>query len=245
MARGKRKRASAAASTTSGGTSGSLEVDNRSKRRYEIPPAFDTSKTTYDVWKTTIEDWCFLTGTPPEEQGTAIRTVLTGEALQAAQHVSKEDIRSPNGVQKLLKELDRIFIPDAMVRNFLIQHQLFRMLRPDNRSVCEFINDFSDHYLKIRQTGQSLPQDTLAYLLLSNCNLNVEKIQLVMATLVSKNSVNITGSTSRRPVSISTRAVKYVNTSDRRRFSLVEFANVLVHHRRACIHQKIDLVGML
>ena len=59
-------------------------------------------------------------------------------------------------------------------------------------NLCEFINDFSDHYLKIRQTGQSLPQDTLAYLLLSNCNLNVEKIQLVMATLVSKNSASIT-----------------------------------------------------
>ena len=98
-------------------TPGASEGDDH-KRRYETPPEFNPEKITYEEWKTALSDWCYLTGTPLEDQGTAVRMHLLGTARQAAQHVDLVDIRSEHGVQKLLVELDRVFIPDTMVREF-------------------------------------------------------------------------------------------------------------------------------
>ena len=157
--------------------------DSHSRRRYETPPVFDPEKITYDEWKTALDDWCFLTGTPLEDQGTAVRMHLLGSARQAAQHVDLADIRSKHGVQKLLVELDRVFIPDAMVRKFLLLHKIFRLLRSPDKPVCEFLNDFADQYLKLKQAGHSLPDEILSYLLLSACDLPVEKMQMIMSSL--------------------------------------------------------------
>ena len=159
------------------------EVDNQHKRRYETPPEFDPEKITYDEWKTALSDWCFLTGTPLEDQGTAVRMHLLGTARQAAQHVDLVDIRSKHGVKKLLVELDRVFIPDTMVREFTLLHKLFRTVRPTDKPVGEFLNEFSDQYLKVRQAGQTLPDKILSYLLLSACDMGVDKMQLIMSSL--------------------------------------------------------------
>ena len=40
---------------------------------------------------------------------------LLGTAKQAAQNVSTEDLRSIHGVKKVVEELDKVFIPEAMV----------------------------------------------------------------------------------------------------------------------------------
>ena len=45
------------------------------------------------------------------------------------------------------------------------------------------VNDFTDQYLKFQQTNNSLPEKTLAFMLLSACNLNTDKVQLVMSGL--------------------------------------------------------------
>ena len=57
------------------------------------------------------------------------------------------------------------------------------MVRQGERKVCDFINDFADQYLQFQQTNNDLPEKTLAFMLLSACNLNVDKVQLVMAGL--------------------------------------------------------------
>ena len=114
----KRKRVQTPRGSTRG--SATLEVNNQTestsmesdgdghyRRRYETPPVFDPEKITYDEWKTTLADWCHLTGTRLEDQGTAVRMHLLGSARQAVQHVELADIRSKNGVQKVLEELDR------------------------------------------------------------------------------------------------------------------------------------------
>ena len=152
------------------------------KRKYEYPPIFDSKKVSFDQWKLLVDDWTHMTSTPPELQGMAIRMSLRDEALQAAMHVSTADIRSANGVKLLLEELDRIYIPDAMIRKVLILHEVYNLVRPADRSVCDFINDFSDVYLKVTQIGHSIDEENLAYLLLRSCNLDIGKIQLVMST---------------------------------------------------------------
>ena len=159
------------------------EVDSQYRRRYETPPVFNPEEITYDEWKTALDDWCHLTGTPLEDQGTAVRMHLLGSARQAAQHVDVVDIRSKQGVKKLLVELDRVFIPDAMVREMLLLHKLFRTVRPTDKPVGEFLNEFSDQYLKVRQAGQTLPDKILSYLLLSACDMGVDKMQLILSSL--------------------------------------------------------------
>ena len=91
------------------------KVKNKSKIKYETPPVFDPENTMYEEWRISLGDWCHITGTALEDQGTAVRMNLLGTAKQAAQNVSTEDIRSIHGVKKVVEELDKVFIPEAMV----------------------------------------------------------------------------------------------------------------------------------
>ena len=146
------------------------------------PPSFKQGMA-YDVWKRHVSDWQGLTGTPPQERGAAIRLVLEGKALQAAQHVSDEDIWSKNGVNKLLQELDRVYIPDSRIRKFKILDGLYTMARPAEKPVCDHVTEFADQYLQVQQAGSRMEDDQLAFLLLSTCRLPPEKCELVMGSL--------------------------------------------------------------
>ena len=75
----------------------------------------------YDEWKIALGDWCEITGTALEDQGTAVSMHLLGTAKQAAQNVSAGDIRSIHGVKKVLEEMDRVFIPDALARETTVR----------------------------------------------------------------------------------------------------------------------------
>ena len=204
------------------------EVDNQQKRRFETPPIFDPEKITYDEWKTALSDWCYLTGTPKTDQGTAVRMHLLGTARQAAQHVNQQDIRSIHGVEKLLEELDRVFIPDTMVREFTLIHKLFRTVRPSDKSVSEFLNEFSDQYLKVRQAGETIPDKILSYLLLSVCDMGVAKMQLIMSSLKGSvafedmkhqikliSSVDVLAKTTQQNEMFSSESETYINKTDR------------------------------
>ena len=203
------------------------EVDNQQKRRFETPPIFDPEKITYDEWKTALSDWCYLTGTPKTDQGTAVRMHLLGTARQAAQHVNQQDIRSIHGVEKLLEELDRVFIPDTMVREFTLLHKLFRTVRPSDKSVSEFLNEFSDQYLKVRQAGETIPDKILSYLLLSVCDMGVAKMQLIMSSLKGSvafedmkhqikliSSVDVLAKTTQQNEMVSSESETYINKND-------------------------------
>lgn len=147
-------------------------------------PEMDLENMAYDVWRSQLDCWEEVTDAPIDLRALIVRlTLKPGLALNAALHVKKEQLKSKDGMTLLLDQLDRVFIPDALQRDYSIHHQLYRMVRPADRRVCDFMNDFADQYLKFQQTNHNLPEKTLAFMLLSACNLNNDKTQLVMAGL--------------------------------------------------------------
>ena len=145
-------------------------------------PKLDIENHGYDSWKGQIDIWCEVCKEPVKERGMIIRLTLDGPALAAAEHVPKALLKSEDGVQLLLEQLDRLFIPDAIQRDFAVQNTFYRMLRPSDRKICDFVNDFADQYLKYQRTNADLPEKSLAFMLLSACNLTADSISLVMAS---------------------------------------------------------------
>ena len=70
-----------------------------------------------------------------------------------------------------------------IIRNFYIYKTLSTMVRTDDRKVCDFVTDFADQYFKYQQTNNEIPDETLAFMLLSACNLDSDKLQLVIKSL--------------------------------------------------------------
>ena len=147
-------------------------------------PIMDIEGMGYDVWRSQLDCWEDVTDAPMDLRALIVRLTLSpGLALNAAMHVPKDQLKSKQGMKLLLEQLDRVFIPDALQRDYAVHHQLYRMVRSPERRVCDFVNDFADQYLKFQQTNNSLPEKTLAFMLLSACNLNTDKVQLVMSGL--------------------------------------------------------------
>ena len=64
--------------------------------------------------------------------------------------------------------------------------------RPDEMTIVDHINEFERLNNKIRQFDMVLPTGVLAYKVLNNANISLEKKQLVRATVVSLTYENIT-----------------------------------------------------
>ena len=73
--------------------------------------------------------------------------------------------------------------PDELQRAYDAHHTLYRMVRSTEKSVCDFVNDFANQYLKFQQVNGDIHENLLAVMLLSACALNTERLQMIMANL--------------------------------------------------------------
>ena len=80
---------------------------------YKNPPALDTDKP-YETWKSEIEIWKLVTEIKKEKQALAIVSSLSGQARQKALEISVTDLNQTTGVDKLIAELDGIFLKDKV-----------------------------------------------------------------------------------------------------------------------------------
>ena len=74
---------------------------------YENPPSQVGKK--YSQWKKEIVLWQYLTELDKCQQGMAVALSLEGEARKVAVTLGKEKLMADNGIESIIKELDKLF----------------------------------------------------------------------------------------------------------------------------------------
>ena len=90
---------------------------------------------------------------------------------------------------------DKLKLLFAKVTNqaaFIAYQNFETFQRPETMSIIGYINKFELLNAKITKYGMTLPTGVLAYQLLKNANISLEKQQLIHATIENLNYENMT-----------------------------------------------------
>ena len=97
---------------------------------------------------------------------------------------NKSELLADDGVSKLIKKLDDLFLIDKNRRAFLAYQDFDKFRRPSAMSISDFLNMFDRKYFDFTEHGMSLPDAVLAFRLLDNANISEADFRLAMTPLI-------------------------------------------------------------
>ena len=139
----------------------------------------------YSEWKEEVYIWSEYVKdkTPLEKQGLALFLSLDGDARKAAAKVKLDAMKKADGLQTVLKELDKFFLKDKDREAFLSYDRFHAFKRPSGMSMKDFLMKFE----LLRNTCCSYEVDIsdkiIAHQMLEAANLPTSKKELVKTTL--------------------------------------------------------------
>ena len=140
----------------------------------------------YVYFRVDIQKWCASTRVKPCERATLIYFNLPDRVQDASRHIPTEQLRGPNGVDILLKELDSVYLPATSYRKQQAFQKVMRIRRSPEVSVMEFLPVFKTAYHDMKDLGVTLPDDAVALCLLDACDLSTEAERHVVAAVPGK-----------------------------------------------------------
>ena len=148
-----------------------------------IPNLEDDSD--YSRWKKAVKVWQLGTTAKKTQQASRLIGFMNGRAYEAALQIAPAELGDETGVDKLITELDSLFLKDATHNLFMAIEDFEHYKRPEGVAMDLYVRDFEQKRKKIDQLrGQEVYEDgVLAYKLLNQANLNPDQKRLVKATI--------------------------------------------------------------
>ena len=84
----------------------------------KTPPAFQEDNMDYEQWKKDLLLWTEFTDISRTKMAIAVHLSLTERARKATSELSMDELKSEDGIDNLLKKLDRVFMQDENWRCF-------------------------------------------------------------------------------------------------------------------------------
>ena len=108
---------------------------------------------------------------------------LSGRARQATSELELAELESVDGVTRLSKKLDRVFLQDANWKCFNAYLSFENLKKKPDQSVDEFLSEFDLHHYRLKDCGVSLPEAIVACRLIKSCNLSDVNFKLCLSTV--------------------------------------------------------------
>ena len=163
--------------------------------RIKTPPAL-REDIPYESWKKEIQIWQRFTSLEKEKQALAIFLSLEGKARETELEVEVDDLNKDDGVEKVLAQLDNLFLKDKLQLAYTSYDNFEKFRRPSDMSMADYVAEFERLYNKSKVYEMVLPEGILAYKFLNNANLSDTHDKLIRATMTDltynsmKNQVN-------------------------------------------------------
>ena len=146
------------------------------------PPEFSEDGNWID-YKKELKIWQALTELPPSKQGPSVFFSFKGKAKTAALELDIEDIKKDDGVDTILKRLDKLYLQETSQSAYLAYHEFETFKRPRTMPIKEYLIKYDSLYNKIKCHEMEIPDGVLAYRVLNSANLNEDEMRLCRATL--------------------------------------------------------------
>ena len=150
------------------------------------PPVL-TDESCYQTWVRDIKVWRMLTDLKKEKYGPAIYLSIFGKARDAVSAIETEDIGKENGADTILKKLDEIYLKDKNTRAYLAFKTFYNFRRTAGMPISEFVVDFERYNNEMKRYEMTLPDNVLAFMMLTAANIEEDNEKLVRATVTDLN----------------------------------------------------------
>ena len=148
------------------------------------PPSFISETKSFETYKKDLERWALLTTLDPAKQALLVVHLLDGDASgikeKIDEGVSDDDLKSTDGISKLLEFFKSIYEKDSLSDGFEKYIAFERFRRNQGKSIQEFIPEWTTAYKKAKNIGCVLPDKVLAFKLLDAANLSQLERNLVL-----------------------------------------------------------------
>ena len=145
------------------------------------PPILRTGDN-YETWKTKIKLWERCTNVARDARAPAVALMLEGAAQAAVIKIPIDTLASDEGMEELLKKLDKLFQEDIDQITYSVYDNFEKFRKTDGMSMTEYLVEFELLYDKAKEYNNVLTEPVLAYRLLKGANLSEHKQELARAT---------------------------------------------------------------
>ena len=147
------------------------------------PPVFHPeTDDDYVSWKSDIAIWKLYTDTKPEKLGAAVYLALQGKAREAVRVITAEEIGVADGYDRIIAELDKVYLKDETTRVFCAFQDFYEYRRDGGDNFSKFIVEYEKRYNKLKRNKLELPSGVQAFFLLKAANLTAELEKLARVT---------------------------------------------------------------
>ena len=152
------------------------------RSNYKSPPVMKDGLS-YEDWKSDVEIWSDVTDLDAKKQGGAVFLTLEGKAQATVRAgVTREELKSDTGLEKILGCLDGLYKEDATRSAFSAYEHFTEFRRGPDMSIEDYTIEFNIRYSRIKSLKMELPEGVLAYYLLKCANLTEEQQNICRAT---------------------------------------------------------------
>ena len=139
----------------------------------------------YEEWKKEVIIWENVTTLEKKTQGCALVLSLSGNARKAARNIPIEDLKKDNGVELVLKELDKYYAKDQGRKQMKAFDNFINFRRTKGMTIQDFLLQFECNANQCETHAMKIPDNILAHSLLACANLPQDKKDLISSTLTS------------------------------------------------------------
>ena len=137
----------------------------------------------YSTWKKEMQIGEMATCVMKAKHTPIVFLSLEGKAREAVLELDIATLNSKDGMEKLYKKLDTLFLEDINQSIFLAYKTFKGYRRQPDTSIEDFLINFSWHGAKLKDINILLPEPVLAFRALKSANFNLENERLVKATV--------------------------------------------------------------
>ena len=146
------------------------------------PPKFSADRP-YADWLRLVRWWKIQSDLADDKKGVALASSLEGRALDAVLELDDKEINADDGVEKIIVKLDALFKKNTLTEKIECIEQFESIIRPEHKSVKDYIAEFDKCINKLRVHKIEYPEDVKGFKLLKGANVQPNEEKLIRATI--------------------------------------------------------------
>lgn len=147
-------------------------------------PTFEGRKEKFMEWKGKMEDWLWRNKDSDKYPALTIRGALSGEAWELVGGLSREELSASEGINKIMKVLERKYGQDKKREKMECMNRFFRIERRKEEEIQDFVSRFDMEMRKCITVGMAeLGEEHKGGLLLGRSRLTENEEKIILGVL--------------------------------------------------------------
>ena len=172
-----------------GNDAGAQATTHHGSGGFARPPALPEDGREYEEWKKMVKLWSKFTKFGKKERASVVTVnALQGEARSVALALEEEVLDADDGLDKLISELDKLYLKDKDMLGYESWKKISKYKRPANSSILSYCAEYRRIRSEAKKYDIVISDTTFSFMLLDNSGFSEEQKMLILSIALSKST---------------------------------------------------------